>query len=394
MPIKKVIIDKAHRLYQLPPAINSFSPHFKRGKLLKKVDLIDLATFKWPIEMEMEMDKDISEKSFLPATPEKINQLQEELTNWFLSYHGVQLNPHKEIYIGANITRMLLNLTLAYIDKGDIAFVPELGIPIYKTTTAIAGGQPVEYEISERTDWQPDFEKLNSRLGYVARVLFLNNPHNPTGAELSNKDFENLIWIAARENILLVVDAAYQAFTGRKNSSLLSVKNGKAVGIELYSFAYQFGLPSLPFGFAVGNKDVIHGLKTISKLNSPFIHDYYVEWALKAIRSFPNKELKLLKNDFTKKNSHLTELLELLSLEKSGFDTTPFAWAKITRRSRSMNAANILYRRSRILVTPGKALGDCGEGFLRFSLTAPVESYKKAFNRAKNKLSFLKLDKE
>ncbi len=392
MPIKKIIIDKAHRLYQLPPAINSFPPQFKKAKLLKKTDLIDLATFNWPIEMEM--DKDLSEKSFLPASPQRITQLQEEIANWFLTFHGVKLNPDKEIYIGANISRMLLNLALAYIDKGDIAFVPELGIPIYKTATAIAGGQPVEYEISEKTDWQPDFEILNSRLGYVARVLFLNNPHNPTGVELSNKDFENLTWVAARENILIVVDAAYQAFSGRKNSSLLSVKNGKAVGVELYSFAYQFGLPSLPFGFAVGNKEIINGLRTISKINKPFIHDFYIERALKAVRSFPNEELKFIKNNFSKKNSYLTELQELLSLEKSGFDTIPFVWTKISRRSRSMNAANILYRRSRILVTPGKALGDCGEGFLRFSLTAPVESYKNACSRAQKKMRFLKLDKE
>ncbi len=392
MPIKKIIIDKAHRLYQLPPAINSFSPKSKKSNLLKKTNLIDLATFNWQIKMEM--DKDLSEKSFLPASPQRIAQLQEEIANWFLTFHGVKLNPYKEIYIGANISRMLLNLSLAYIDKGDIAFVPERGIPLYKTATAISGGQPVEYEISERTNWQPDFNKLNSRLGYVARILFLNNPHNPTGVELSSKDFENLIWVASRENILIVVDAAYQAFSGRKNSSLLSVKNGKVVGIELYSFAYQFGLPSLPFGFAVGNKEIINGLNTLSKINKPFIYDFCIERALKAVRSFPNEEIKSLRNNFSQKKSYLTELQELLSLEKSGFDTIPFVWTKIKKRSRSVNAANILYRRSKILVTPGKALGDCGEGFLRFSLTSPVESYKSACDRVQKKLKFLKLDKE
>ena len=65
MPIKKVIIDKAHRLYQLPPAINSFSPKSKKGKLLKKSDIIDLASFNWPIETDL--DQDLSNKSFQPA---------------------------------------------------------------------------------------------------------------------------------------------------------------------------------------------------------------------------------------------------------------------------------------------------------------------------------------
>ncbi len=391
MPIKKVIIDKANRLYQLPPELDSIIPRRKKRGLLKKSELIDLSSFNWPIEF----DKDINEDfDFSPASSDKLTELKDELAGWFNSYHDVKIIPEKEIFIGAGISGILFNLSMAFVDNGDIVFVPEIGVPLYKKVTAACGGQPVNYSVSHKNDWLPDFEKVNSRLGRVARLLYLNNPHNPTGAELSEKELENLIWIAARENITVVNDAAYQALSSRKQTSLLTIKGGKKVGIEVYSFPYQFGLPSFPFGFAVGNKEVINGLKSAAKINNPFIPNFMVNLALRAISRFPDEHIKNFRLQMTQSTAPLNEIMDILSLEKCSFDTIPFVWAKIKRRSRSRNAANILYRRSRILVTPGTAFGDTGEGFLRFSLTASKKDYENALDRIKKKIRLIDLGKD
>ncbi len=53
-----------------------------------------------------------------------------------------------------------------------------------------------------KNNWRPDFERINTRMGRVARLLFLNSPHNPTGAELSEKELANLVWLAGKENTL------------------------------------------------------------------------------------------------------------------------------------------------------------------------------------------------
>lgn len=389
MIVKKVVIDKANRLYQFPPDILSFVRSDKRPSLIKKRELVDLAGFEWPVPMSDQLSRGSA-----PASGEKIRELQNELAGWFEAVHSVRLNPNREIFIGGSISDIMLGLATAFIDSGDIAFVPQLGIPLYRRVTAACDAEPVSYKISARDDWTPDFKRINTRLGKVARVLFLNSPHNPTGAELSEKEMAELIWLASRENIIIVNDAAYQAVSGRKPVSLMAVKGGKKVGVEVGSFAYQFGLPAYPFGFAVGSREIINGLQLASSLRRAYLPEGLVDVAMAAIRQYPGEGLKQARRHFNDSSAAANKLLELLELEKSGLDTVPFLWARIEGRRRSNSAASVLYRRSRILVAPGTGFGESGEGYLRFSLTASADSYQSAVGRVRRKLKLLKKDRE
>ncbi len=392
MIIKKTIIDKANRLYQLPPDILSFTREKTRPTRIKKIDVLDLARFNWPISLPADLM--VSGKQLVKANKSRIGLLKEGLAEWLSAHHGVKINPEKEIFVGGSISSIMFTLALAFIDNGDIVFVPELGLPLYKKVATACGGEPVHYAVSYKSEWQPDFERLNTRLGRVARLLFLNSPHNPTGAFLNDKAMENLIWIASRENIVIVNDAAYQSISPHKPTSLLSMDGGKKVGVEVYSFSYQFGLPPLPFGFVVGNRDVIAGLESASEMTPPFLPDFYIDLALTAMRQYPNESLKEVRDRIGRSEAEAIKLTDMLSLEKAGFDSTPFLWAKISGRKHARTQASVLYRRSRVLVAPGTAFGENGEGFLRFSLTATPEDYAAACERVKRKLNLLKMGEE
>ena len=160
---------------------------------------------------------------------------------------------------------------MAFIDHGDITFVPGLGLPTYRRVVAACGGEPVAYSVMSKDNWKPNFERVGTRLGRVARVMFVNTPHNPTGAELDEKEMADLVWLASKENIMIINDAAYQNISERKSTSLLSITGGRKVGVEVGSFAYHFGLPSMPLSFVVGNPEIISGLKLSSRLIRPFL---------------------------------------------------------------------------------------------------------------------------
>jgi len=389
MLIKKVVIDKANRLYQLPPDIRSFVPSEPKRSLVKRTESLDLATFTWPVGGES--GKVPGQTGLQAASQKRLINLKEELAGWFRTYHGVKIEPSKEIFIGGPISSLMFTISLAFINNGDIAFVPELGIPLYRRVTTACGGETVSYSVSSKNNWLPDFERVHTRLGRVAGILFLNSPHNPTGAELREKELADLVWLASRENIIIVNDAAYAAISNRKQVSLMSINGGKRVGVEVYSFAYNFGLSVAPFGFVVGNREVIHGLKLASRVVSNFIPEYYINMALSAIRQFPNDLLKETRATIACNLAEGTRLLSMLGLEKVGFDTVPFIWAKIERRRQAATAAALLYRRNRILVVPGTAFGDSGEGFLRFSLTALPALYSSAVERLMRRRKHAKL---
>lgn len=387
MPAKKVVIDKANRLYQMPPAILAFIRTEKKRGLLKRPELIDLASFSWPVEHESDQIPNAEE--LRPASRERLSNLKEELASWMVNCHRVKLVPEKEIFIGGRISRLLHSLALAFIDYGDVSFVPDVAIPLYRQAVIASGGEPVGYTVSARNDWRPSFDRLQTRLGRVARVLFLNSPHNPTGTVLGGNEMADLVWLANRENILVINDAAYQGIPDRTPPSLLSVKNGKKIGVEVYSFAYQFGLPPVPFGFAAGCRNIISGLKMANSLASSFIPDYYVTMALEAIRQFPSAALKVQRNTFRQTLAETHKLLERLALEKIGFDTVPFVWARIEKRANCVTVARSLFKRNRILAAPGSGFGENGKGYLRFSLTADPRAYLNAVARLKHSIKAL-----
>lgn len=389
--IKKIVIDKANRLYQLPPNIFSFRDDKSKAGLTKKIKTVDIGSFAWPVPFTREK---LDSTSFASASRESIEELKGLLAEWFYNRDKIKLNSKKEIFIGSGISGLLFELMTAFVDPGDVVFVPELSIPLYKKAITTAGGESIHYEINHKHNWQPNFERVSSRLGRVSRMLILNNPHNPTGTTISEKELEQLIWTAAKENILIINDAAYQSISGQHIPSLIGIPQAKKVGVELYSFAYNFGLPPLPFGFAVGNREIINGLKQVERLTTDYIPLYFIKLAIDAIRQYPNEQLLSVRKLFKKNALLLQPVLDLLELDQSGFDTIPFLWAKIERRKNAVNQASQLYRRSRVLVAPGSAFGDTGEGFLRFSLTADPETYQQAHERIKKKLRLLRPKEE
>lgn len=392
MIIKKAVIEKANRLYQLPPDIFSFTREKSKPTRLKKMDLLDLARFNWPVEVE---SGSVAVKDMLtPAASQKIASLKETLAEWCSANFGVKLNPAKEIFVGGRLSNLLLLTALAFVDNGDIVFVPEVGLPLYKRVTTACGGEPVHYSVSAKNDWRPDFERINTRLGRVARLLFLNSPHNPTGVSLAEKEIENLVWMASRENIVIVNDAAYFSISSRTPASLLSVPGGKKVGVEVHSFSYLFGLPPLPFGFVIGNREVVSGLEMASRLMPMVLPTAYIDLALSMIRQYPGQGLLKVRERIQSSTAEATKLLSEMSLRKASHDTIPFMWAEISGRRHARTMASRLYRRSRILVAPGTALGDNAEGFLRLSLTALPETYQAARDRVRKRLNILKSGEE
>ena len=389
---KKVVIEKADRLYQMPPDILSMIRVTDKPSLIRKTDQIDLASFDWPIRFDPDLT--LGSDDLGPATEVQLGDLRSALAEWMLATSGVKLKPDKEIFIGAGISSLIFNIGLAYLEAGDIAFVPEVGLPLYRRVVTACGAEPISYPVTQKSGWSPDFDRLSNSLRRVGQILFLNSPHNPTGSELNEKQLTHLITLGTRENVMIVNDAAYQSIRTRRPLSLLSLAGGKNVGVEVGSFSYHFGLPPLPFGFVAGNREVVAALHLTQGLQPTNIPAYYVNLALTAIRQYPNQALKELRTKISAAESEAALLLDKLSLENSSGGTVPFVWAKIERRSQARRAAQILFKRSRLLVAPGTGFGDNGEGYLRFSLTQPAENYSRAISRIKDKISLRGSDDE
>lgn len=376
---KKVIIEKSNRLFKMPPPLLPFSETERSRIFLRKSDVIDLATFNWPVVLAPDEVPDV--EGLRPASRAAVASLKEELAAWLGKQFGCNIQPAKEIYVGGSVTTLMHQLSLALLDAGDVAFVPEVGVPLYRRAITAANAEAIGYELSSKTQWRPRFDRLSTRLGRVARVLFVNSPHNPTGVELGDREMSELGWLAGRENILVVNDCAYAGLPARKPVSLLSIKGGKRFGVEVYSFAYLLGLPAMPIGFVVGHADVIAALRPLSRLLPTQIAQYQVDMILRAMRHHPGRALETVRRGVAQSAAEAAKLIAALNLSGTSSGTIPYLWAQIEGRGLSTNLARQLYKRHRILITPGASFGENGEGFLRLSLTASADALAEATRR-------------
>ncbi|MCP4568680.1 MAG: aminotransferase class I/II-fold pyridoxal phosphate-dependent enzyme [FCB group bacterium] len=371
--IKKLMLEKADRLFHLPPVLDDFLPRKSRKKLLGQ-EIIDLARFNWP---GPKVEKAISNGDCL-ATDEETAALMEKTAAWYRARYGIKVLPAKEIFIGGNIRQILGLLALAFFDPSDIILIPDPGIWHYRAAAVLASAETVPYHVSEKNGFKPVISSISNNLARMAKAMILNRPHNPSGALIGKEDLHEILHLAGRDNLMLILDQAFDGFAEDQHpTSLFALPGGRKVALELYSFAYNFGRPLPSIGFAVGQPALISGLRGVAKIMGHSLTQHQVQLGLAACEN-PNDGLDEMRIQFARNRDVLDQLCQKIRLFPAEHRSGPYYWAKLPGRKQSRRFCRNLYLQCGVLAVPGVAFGENGEGYIRFSLTAPYESCQRA----------------
>jgi len=381
--IKKIVLDKADRIYHFPFDIEEFFPKRTIAAGETKEPIIDLGHFRWPKKDLMEsMNKSPDQAT----SGNDLFRLKEVIAEWMDNEYRIKIDPRKEVHIGQGIHRIIFDFCLAFVEYGDIVLCPEPGMPFYRRFVISAGGVPVSYSISSKTDYKPSFSRLPDNLGKSAKVLILNSPHNPTGTIMDEHELADFVRAASKRNLFIVNDAAFCSLAEEKHPLLRTVPGGRKVGLEIFSFAFAFGLGYMPFGFAIGPPEIINGLEIIGKTIGAYIPKSWLEPVIEAIKNHPSPGLKEIKKNIGLSRQKAELLAEKMNWKSVAGKSSPFLWTTIPERKGSSAYAATIFRRRRILTLPGVAFGETGEGFLRLSLTATPQDYTEAISRLSRRL--------
>jgi LL-diaminopimelate aminotransferase len=371
--VKKLVLDKADRVYHLPPEFDDFLPKKDRKTVLGH-DVLDLARFRWPCRLP---DESVCEGG-RTASDLEIAGLAEKTAEWYRRRFGVRIHPGKEIFIGGGIRSIMSLLSLTYFNPGDMVLIPDPGVWHFRAAVAVASAEPIPYHLSERNRFKPTVNMISTSVARLAKGMILNSPHNPTGAVLTRDDLAEILHRAGKENLLLILDQAFEGFLDGENpASLFSLPGGRKVGLEMYSYAYNFGRPVPSFGFAVGQAALIAGLKRLARVFGHGISRWQVNAGLSACDT-PTTDMEDIKNQCAGHRKLVDQLCQKLRLGPADARIGPFYWAKLPGRKQSRRFCRLLYLKGAILAMPGVAFGEGGEGYVRFSLTAPTETYEQA----------------
>ena len=195
-------------------------------------------------------------------TDNGIEEFKVAAINYMDNVFGVKgLDPNKHINHTIGAKPGLAMLPSIFINPGDITLMTVPGYPVMGTHTQYLGGEVINLPLTKENSFLPDLKSITSDIAKRAKILYLNYPNNPTGANATQAFYEEAVDFAKKNDVVVVQDAAYGALNFDENpSSFLSIPGAMDVGVELHSLSKSYNMTGWRIAFVVGNELIVKGV--------------------------------------------------------------------------------------------------------------------------------------
>ena len=319
------------------------------------------------------------EKNYVYAISDR-PELLEAAAGWYARRYGVDLDPGSEICSVLGSQEGLSHIALSVIDEGELVLVPSPCYPVFGDGPKIAGAKIWPMEQRRENGYVIRLDEIPEEVARKARLMVVSYPNNPTTALAPDSFYEELIAFAKKYDIIVIHDNAYSelVFDGESCGSFLQFPGAKEVGVEFNSLSKTYGLAGARIGFCLGNREVIARLRLL-KSNMDYGMFLPIQMAAIAALNGDQSCVERTRKAYEKRRDVLCE-----SFGKAGWaiekpKATMFVWAPLPGNYKnSQEFAMELVEKAGVLVTPGSAFGESGEGFVRMALVQDEEAILKA----------------
>ena len=309
-----------------------------------------------------------------------LENLRISISKFYNKHYDVDLDFTSEILPLMGSKEGIMHISLAFLNVGDSVLIPNPGYPTYAAATNLVQAKAIYYDLKPENNWLPNLKELEKLDLKKVKLMWVNYPHMPTGANCDINFFEELISFAKKHQILLVNDNPYSFILNHKPISIFNVKDSKDYCLELNSLSKTFNMSGWRVGMVSGNKANITNILTV-KSNMDSGMYYPIQKAAIAVLNSPNSWFDKMNDIYHERRVLVGKLADSLNCEYDDKSTGMFIWAKINNNIKSKEFTNELLYKYNIFIAPGDIFGSNGEGYVRFSLCATKELITKAIKR-------------
>ncbi len=306
--------------------------------------------------------------------------LRNAISDFYFDKFGVVSNSETEVLPLMGSKEGIMHISMAFLNEGDQALIPNPGYPTYTSVTKLVGAEPLFYNLSDATNWQPDFEELEKQDLKNVKIMWVNYPHMPTGTNATIATFEKLVAFGKKHQILIVNDNPYSFILNETPISILQVDEAKDITLELNSLSKTFNMAGWRVGMVLGNENYINQiLKVKSNMDSGMF--YGIQKGAIAALQFSDDWFLDQNKIYKERRDLVWKLADALECSYDKNATGLFVWAKIPGGKKSEEVTDSILYDKDIFITPGTVFGSQGEGYIRFSLCVTSAIIKEAIAR-------------
>lgn len=381
-------ISLSKKLESLPPYLFAQMDAAKRQARQQGRNIIDLGvgdpdmpTPGFIIDKLYEAAKDPRNHRY--ALDQGMPELRQAIADWYKKRFNVELSPEKEILPLIGSKEGIAHIPIAFLDKSDVALIPDPGYPPYRNATILADGKPYAMPLRQSNGFLPDLDDISASVAQKAKLMFLNYPNNPTAATAQESFFKRVLEFANKYNVVICHDNAYSEifFNAHKPMSFLQLPGAKDVGVEFHSLSKTFNMTGWRIGWVCGNEKVVGAL---AKVKSNIDSGIFQAVQMAGIAALKEGDCAVEEHNkiYSERCRVFVDGLKEIGLNVEEPKATFYVWVKLPKKAKSsIEFSKILLERANIVATPGIGFGKYGEGYIRFALTVDKEKLKEAVGR-------------
>ena len=383
--------DYANRVKKIPPYLFAEIEEKIRIKQTQGVDVIDfgigdpdIPTPKLIVDEIAKQLQDPKNHNYPTSAGEP--ETRKAVADWYKRRFGVDVEPQGEVCILLGSKEGLANLARAFVNPGDKVLVPDPAYPVYAQGAAmLCDAVAVRVPLKpKRNFW---FEDSPRELDPEAKMLYVNYPNNPTGAVATKDYLRGLYRWCVETHTIMAYDNAYSELTFDDYVAPSMLQIGKEGTIEFGSLSKTFNMTGYRLGYAVGDAELISGLKKVKAQIDSGAPKFIQKAAALALEQYTGSEKPPLVKEniaiYEKRRNVLVAGLREMGFEGPMPKGTFYLWFPVD--GNSLKFADKMLEKG-VVVTPGIGFGPAGEGFVRMALTQPVGRIEEALVRMKKAL--------
>jgi succinyldiaminopimelate transaminase len=307
---------------------------------------------------------------------------REAIAAFMARRHSVLLDADTQVLPTSGSKEAIFHLPFAFLDPAGARRTVVWGTPGYPTYargTRYAGGTDHAVVLEERDGWRLDLATLDADVLARTAIAWLCYPHNPTGATVDLPYLRDQLAVARAHDILLCSDECYQeVWFDAPPPSLMEACDGDLRGaLSFLSLSKRSGMTGYRSGAIVGDADAMAALRQLRDDTGTASPDFVqaaarVAWA-------DGTHVDQRRAVFARKREVVLDGLARMGLAWSGSQATFYVWVRAPSGDDLADATALLD--AGVVVTPGRAFGPAGLGWIRLALVPDEAGCVEAMRR-------------
>lgn len=309
-------------------------------------------------------------------------ELRYEIANYLDQSFHVMYNDHKEILVTVGASEAIDIALRAIMDPGDEVLIVEPCYVSYEPVVKLAGGVAVSVPSTMETGFKLTAEALEQKITPQSKAVIFCYPNNPTGATMTREDWEPIVRLIEKHDLLVLSDEIYAELSyDEPHFSFASIPGMKDRTILISGFSKAFAMTGWRIGYAAGPEDLISAMTKIHQytmLCAPIMG----QWAaVEALRSGMRLKDEMVMS-YRQRRNYVSKAFQQIGLDCLVPEGAFYAFPSIRFTGLTSDQfAEQLITHSRVAAVPGHVFGQGGEGHIRCSYATSMENLEKAIER-------------